>query len=380
MIPIRTNAPLNYKPYLTYILILINWIVCICQPNIYSGELIDYMNHYAVVYGDSLIPYRWVTACFVEINGFVLIVELFFLFIVGALVEGKVGYKKFLILYFGIGVFVNFSMQLINFGSDNGGFYGIFGILISLTTIAYIWAPEDEFVFFEYNGFREIKIKYFVNTMVLGVFILWVISGSADYIVAGIVGGVVGLLVGSYMVKKQLVDCDEWDIFSVRRRHRDPSFMPISKKEKVIKKNIEEELKGEVAINSINDAIEKCDFSEAMSVWMKNPFIQKNENVNCMSLIDLAIGNKAWEEAIQLVYTAVNNKVVNVDLALLRSAYVYITHFQQPDEALKVLKLIRCNKLVSEEKEEYEFLLQKAKELKRNFNKVDDSMELESRD
>ena len=94
-IPINTDAPLYHFPYATIGLIVAN-VVCFAATGFADDRLLE---PWLLQYGEGLNPLEWIPAAFAH-GGFMhLIGNMFFLWGFGLVVEGKLGWKRFLPLY-----------------------------------------------------------------------------------------------------------------------------------------------------------------------------------------------------------------------------------------------------------------------------------------
>ena len=92
-IPYGTDAPLYHRPWVTGAVIITNLAVFIAGS---PDELI--LRH------DVLEPHAWVTSNFVHADPIHLVVNMIFIWTFGQIIEGKLGWWRFLLVYLGIGV------------------------------------------------------------------------------------------------------------------------------------------------------------------------------------------------------------------------------------------------------------------------------------
>ena len=99
LIPINTDAPLYHFPYATIGLIVVNTICFVATGFALNERLLE---PWLLQYGEGLNPLEWIPAAFAH-GGFMhLIGNMFFLWGFGLVVEGKLGWRVFLPLYFGM--------------------------------------------------------------------------------------------------------------------------------------------------------------------------------------------------------------------------------------------------------------------------------------
>ncbi|MBL8808972.1 MAG: rhomboid family intramembrane serine protease [Planctomycetaceae bacterium] len=279
-VPINTDAPLYHFPYATIGLIVAN-VVCFVVTGFVMDA--DFQSYWLLEYGNGINPFEWFTAAFAHSGWGHLIGNMFFLWGFGLVVEGKLGWARFLKLYFFLilcwGGMVDvltlhrtqgfilselgcqdrdeFQRKLVAGDEDlsmrvnqqglyiplheikeeelspeeyqalgtaileglQGRCLGASGVIFGLLAISLVWAPKNEM---HVVGFLFLRVFSFDITIMsyalwyLGLNILtWVLAPSMGTSGLHLVGAVAGLAVGIYMLKKNRVDCENWDLFSV---------------------------------------------------------------------------------------------------------------------------------------------------------------------
>ncbi|MEX0702450.1 MAG: rhomboid family intramembrane serine protease [Planctomycetales bacterium] len=225
-IPIRTDAPIYHWPFATVGLVVLN-ILAFLATGLGSGPLMD---DWALAFGDGLHPLQWVTANFVHFDPFHLVGNMLFLWTAGLIVEGKLGWRRFLSVYLGIGICGTFLIQLAMLGHDGpvAGLGGASLVVYGLLAIALVWAPRNEvdvwyfvwLLFYARVGLWEVSVlrlgMLFLGMQILFAIVAAVLTGSAmSSEAAHLVGAVLGLVVGVVFLKRGVVDCENWDLFAV---------------------------------------------------------------------------------------------------------------------------------------------------------------------
>lgn len=215
IVPLTTDAPLYHKPWGTVGLILVNLLALLLVP----GEAYD---DWALVYGDGLHPLQWVSSNFLHGGWLHLIGNMLFLWVFGLVVEGKLGWWKFLSLYLGIGVVSCLIEQTLMLGVHHGGSLGASGVIFGLIAIAMVWAPENQISVFFLGNMKtyDWPIWGFAALDVASEFI----SAALDSFristpVLHLIGAACGLGAGVLLLKRGWVDCEGWDWFSRRARN-----------------------------------------------------------------------------------------------------------------------------------------------------------------
>src|SRR5687767_7090689 len=119
LIPFRTDAPIYHWPFATVSLIVINTLIALAVA---AGTFPE-PEEWILRHGE-FNPLQWFTSNFIHGGIFHVLGNMFFLWGFGLVVEGKLGWWKFLILYLGLGVTQSAIEQTIMLGAEEGGSYG----------------------------------------------------------------------------------------------------------------------------------------------------------------------------------------------------------------------------------------------------------------
>jgi len=138
----------------------------------------------------------------------------------GLVVEGKIGWWRFLLVYLGIGVTQCGLEQSLMLFADGGASLGASAIIYGLMAMCMVWAPENEMNCFLLVGFRPITMD--IPLYSLGIFFLFIemftglISGlTFGSQVLHLMGAGIGFGLGVVMLKRDGVDWEGWDLFNV---------------------------------------------------------------------------------------------------------------------------------------------------------------------
>lgn len=121
ILPYSTDAPIYHFPWMTIVLIVVN---CITFAITGMGHNSD---GWLLQYGNGLHPLEWVAYNFLHFGIGHLVGNMFFLWAFGIVVEGKLGWWKFLAVYMGIGIIGGFLIQLTMLGYKPQFDFGDFG-------------------------------------------------------------------------------------------------------------------------------------------------------------------------------------------------------------------------------------------------------------
>lgn len=229
LFPVRTDAPIYHFPYATLWLIGLNTIVFVVtwiMPVFFDvGSLVGYTDAICVTLGGSIQPLKWLTANFYHFDPGHLIFNMLFLWTFGLLVEGKLGWERFLAAYLGIG-FVGAAAIQATFYTMNGSTWaGGASVAISgLMLMAYLWAPKNDVgiayflwvLFFIRLGVFQLSISSFIFIYLCYQAISGYLQGSfltSEFM--HLVGFVLGAILGVWLLRTKRVDCEGWDLFSV---------------------------------------------------------------------------------------------------------------------------------------------------------------------
>lgn len=245
------TSTLYHPPVMTVILIVFNVLVfgvtASADPNTVSD--------YCLWYGSGYHPVQWVTSGFMHANFGHLLGNMLFLWPFGLLVEGKLGWWKFLILYLVIAIGQNALEQTIMLGAsstvdasqymdslaDNPDFaemsldereflqtmlqeslanevrrsLGASAVIFGLLAVCILFAPVSDFhVWWRFGSF-DAPVLLVGAFYVLLEFYQWHVGGlgisSAALHLLGLVSGAV---VGIAFLRMGIPQCDNEDLFS----------------------------------------------------------------------------------------------------------------------------------------------------------------------
>lgn len=110
LIAYGTDAPIYHFPWMTIVLMVVN---AVCFAITGAGQNSD---GWLLTYGHGLHPAEWLAYNFLHFGFLHLIGNMFFLWSFGIVVEGKLGWWKFLGVYLGIGVLGGLLIQVAMLG------------------------------------------------------------------------------------------------------------------------------------------------------------------------------------------------------------------------------------------------------------------------
>lgn len=219
--PYNSDSPIYHYPLATAAMILINVGVFVAM---FVGGDIDFES-WMLTFGDGLHPQQWLTSMFTHAGPGHLVANMMFLWVFGLVVEGKLGWWKFLGCYLGIGVVQAMLEQIVMLGysGEVPGSVGASSAIYGIMALAAVWAPMNQI------SFVWIVMLYIIRTGTFEVSILMIAIGyfGLDLTLALLFGGgaassllhlsgvALGLPLGIVLLKSGVVDCESWDVFHV---------------------------------------------------------------------------------------------------------------------------------------------------------------------
>ena len=136
LFPYNTDVPIYHLPLATVGLIAVNTAVFVVTAQVDPSQV----DPWVLQFGVGLHPEQWITCNFLHTDIMHLLGDMFFLWGFGLLVEGKLGWWRFLTLYLGIGVVQSIIIQAAMLGASGGGTPGSSVVIFGLMAISLVWA------------------------------------------------------------------------------------------------------------------------------------------------------------------------------------------------------------------------------------------------
>ena len=262
-IPVGTDAPIYHFPFATVGLAVVNVLVHVgfgyADPDGDLG-LSALKQDWSLWFGEGVHPLQWVTSCFLHADWLHLIGNLIFLWGFGIIVEGKLGWWRFTLLYVAIGVIgcgvEQLAMLPTDFGpplrddveqmlrdgghdeaeierlladaplADHSVALGASGAIFGLVAIAMVWAPKNDldvlWILWIRGGISEVPILVFallyigLEAALLGLQVSALgVENAMGSALLHVTGATVGFAAGVLLLKRGWVDCENWDLFAV---------------------------------------------------------------------------------------------------------------------------------------------------------------------
>jgi len=379
LIPYQTDAPLYHWPIATVGTIVVNVLIffsLLFQPE----ETAVTIYEWGMLRFGTWLPWQWFTANYLH-GGFMhLLGNMIVLWIFGMIVEGKVGWWRFLLIYNAIGFIECGVLQTLTLGFDEGGALGASACIYGLIAIAMIWAPANEIsclviISFWWTFTFDVTVWIFAGISVaieLGMAILMV--SMADNVAAAITsevlhlaGAGLGFAVGIGMLKLGWVDCENWDAFSVWTGRNE-------KKKEELAQEYMESPQGQAAVankrdtmlNIIRHNLAAGDAANALAVHrrgiaqMTNWRLPEEDHV---ALIEGLRAKHLYDDAILVMAEYLKLHNAREPLIRLALGQVLLNKLQRPAQAAKVLAKIVPDRLAPQQQQQAASLLAKARAL-----------------
>jgi membrane associated rhomboid family serine protease len=347
IIPWNTDAPLYHPPIATVAMIVVNVVVhlaFVTPADDYSA-----IEPWMLEFGEGLHPLQWVTANFLHANLMHLLGNMIFLWSFGLVVEGKLGWLRFMATYLGLGVVPSAAEQVCMLGADDGGALGASGAIYGLLAMSMVWAPENEMSCILLVSFRAITFEISI-AILAGLYIVIEIVTSyfegfrMSTAMLHLSGALAGFAWGTILVKSDRVDCEGWDLYSViagrggkKRKKKRVAKTPAQEKAAAI----EREARAKAALAQVQSllvqgnargahALAKTS-ARALVDWQ----LPEDDSLKLIAGLDK---DRAWPEAIEAMVDFLRRFPANSARVRLKLAQILLREEKRPTQALRVLE------------------------------------------
>ncbi|CEF48404.1 unnamed protein product [uncultured bacterium] len=376
IIPWGSDAPLYHRPVATVALIFSSVLSFVAFP------ARDY-ERWTLVLGAGIHPLEWLTNSFLHAGWGHLIGNMVFLWTFGLIVEGKLGWWAFLLVYLGLGAVESATLQLLIHTETPIFMLGTSGIIFGLLAMCLVWAPRNDVVCITWFRFTpvvfELSILWFVAFYIVldivaasltGAVMATVLERSRTAIVAMALdhssGAVLGFVLAAVLLKLNLVDCENWDLFAVLQgrtgrsksrgkkakvaSHRvSVEFDPVAPAKKHGKpganiprvKSIEDP--SAAALRTLRLHLEQGETEAAVAVFKRSSLKIAGwnpEEGDWLDLIQSLLDQNAWGDAASIMLDYLKRSDRPSPRVRLKLAQVLIQKLARPLQALKVLEQI----------------------------------------
>lgn len=368
-IPVSTDAPVYHYPYATMGLIGVNFAIFVASgflpENVFESLMLNCGQR-------TINPLQWVSTLFLHADIFHLFGNLVFLWTFGLVTEGKLGSLWFLLCYMGIGMTGAMVEQLMLMGSEDIVYVlGASGAIYGLMAMSLVWAPQNEV---KLVGFYIliIMIRFFSwDVTILGmatfyifldVFFAWLQGFQLSTQLIHSLGAGLGMSIGLLLLKYDLVDCENWDVFSVWAGHpgksaEEVAAQPKSRRSEYVPppelahlgkaplaEDDPDDSGGKVSPKKIRAKLSQCIAEEksVAALVQYNKLLMLGRPVTfaepeLLKLIELLHRDNLWEEGIPFLERYLREFTSKEIPIRLRLAKIYIERQQRPQQGLKLL-------------------------------------------
>ncbi|MFT7634243.1 MAG: membrane associated rhomboid family serine protease [Mariniblastus sp.] len=372
-IPIGTDAPLYHWPFATGGMILLNVVILILQtmmPDVAEGLVLQF---------GTINPIQWVSAMLMHQDFGHLIGNMIGLALFGWVVEGKVGWWRFLLICFGIGICANAFTQFVMFFAE-GGALGFSGVVFGLIAVALVWAPENHIhmLFCGMFFFRPFAINFDVSISTLAFimlameFLIASLSGfSMSTEILHLIGAAPGFVIAYFMIRWRRVDCDGFDLVSLMKGKRGERVMTIadekSEAEAVEVEKLATRDRLQTGLEKVQLYIDQGHYDLAVSrfgMLKKSNHAMKMREEQYVTLIKHYDSQEATKtKTIPLLKSYLEHYDRFRAPFTLMLARVHVLIQDRPRQGIKVLKTLEWSDLNPKQKEFVRQLLDRAKKM-----------------
>jgi membrane associated rhomboid family serine protease len=303
--------------------------------------------------GRGVHPLQWVTANFLHADWLHLIFNMLFLWCFGIVVEGKLGWWKFLALYVGIGAAGYGTVQLLTLAGGGGYAIGASLPIYGLLAAALIWAPKNDLhclVYFAPRhglcGLWDIPIIWLCGLYVFIEAVTVLFMGfrvSTPFL--HLMGAVWGMGAAVLLLRMDWVDCEGWDLFAVLQRRQGEASL---KKRKRRRKRARDEgaedsqANATTASDQLRRAIAEGHTAAALALYQKTQEGQgawPAGELELVGLIKLLQTQQMWNESVPVMEEFVHRfpRSEKAPRVRLKLAQVLLRYQERPVQALREL-------------------------------------------
>lgn len=334
ILPWRTDAPVYYFPIVTLSLIALNIVHALG----FFGPSTGFWSLHLLTLGMGIF-------------------ELMTLWTFGMVVEGKVGWIKFLLMYlsfFSLEVFGHsFIEPLEGLAWMNAGSATLFALI----GVALVWAPENEIHFlyvsrFMYRGHGGSSEMRIVNVAIFCALILLLFAYLAGTFrssaMLSLALGSIGFAVGVAMLKADMVDCERWDLFSVlagKKGQPDKPGIRIRTRRLDGGEGISEAKRGRSSLKQLRTSLAQGDLQGAHEAYTNLKPSDPLKEADLRRLIRGLQEQGDHVDSIPLMNDYIQRFPRKASKMRLKAAETLIKHAQRPKQALRVLARVREREL-----------------------------------
>lgn len=346
IIPWNTDAPLYHFPFATIALIVVNTAAFL------AALASDNPEQWMLAFGEGLQPQQWVTNVFMHIGLGHLVGNMIFLWGFGLVIEGKVGWWRFLLLFLGLGVFQSAVVQAC-MQHRPGYALGASGAIYGLLAMSLIWAPRNDMNCVGFFGMRlfhfDLPILSFVTLYVVWeLFSAWWTDFEMSSSMLHLAGAIPGFVVAIAMLKLDLVDCEQWDVFTVlagregQQKERRPDPRKTAERQQLHDAELA------AAHAQLKNHLTQGRAAEALAVHQRMSGLHSDWQLSLEQLMDVIKGlhrEQLWSLSVLPMVEYLRRAPDTAPRVRLKLAQILIVHENRPGRALGLLEKIPADAL-----------------------------------
>jgi membrane associated rhomboid family serine protease len=373
--PINTDAPIYHWPKATLGLIIAQAAIFAAVFSGLMGPSEKVLADWSLTYGTGLHPVQWLTSIFLHAGFFHLAGNLFFLWGLGLIVEGKLGWARFLAVFLTIGVLESAIEQACLFRL-HGSSCGSSSVLFGLLAMALLWAPRNEITFgfisvipllFRVGSF-DVPVQVFaLLELALEGLTAWFNGFRPASEILHLAGAALGAGIGWTLLRRGVVDCEGWDLFSllsrgaVRRDERPDKVRiasttgagPESTIQQASDSRARKSLKRIRMLLRQGRAVPAWNELQQTRHWIPDWRIPLKET---RDLAQALLAGERWEESVELLTDSIRREPDGCVPARLQTAGVLIERLNRPQAALKLMQPIDAAALSTVDRSRFDVL------------------------
>ena len=374
LIPYNTDAPLYHIPVGTVGLIAVNAVVFFgFTMNAAPSQVEPWM----LQFGKGIHPIQWETNNFLHADIIHILGNMIFLWGFGLVVEGKLGWWRFVPLYLLIGAIYGAIVQIgmLDYQGQSRGALGASGVIFGLMMISLVWAPKNEmscaFILFLRPIMVDVPITVFATTYFIwqGV-AAWLTGFSMSSAMLHLVGGVVGAAFGVALLKLGWVDCEGWDLFSIIKGREG---VPADKLPAATEGNaapppeVLDEKLAQFLASAVRNRLRTGDAAGAVQFYQKQRELHPAWTLaaaDLMALVQSLHQKKLWSESVGPMFDYLRQFPKDSLRARLKLAQILIDSEHRPGKALRLLAKIDRDDVPAELRAAHLKLVARAEQMK----------------
>ena len=352
-IPYSTDSPIYFFPYTTIGLILVNFAVFACMV---TGDITG-IESWLLQYGNGLHPLQWISSTFLHGGIGHVLGNMLFLWAFGLVVEGKLGWWRFLLVYLGISAAQGLLEQTIMLGYTGmaPGSLGASAVIYGIMAIAVVWAPKNIIncvilIFFRPFYFEVPILGMAAFYLFMQIAFIVIFSDASSWL--HLSGFIVGFPLGIVLLKKKVIDCEGWDILhafgdSAGKREGELSTKEID--EKIAKRKIASNEKQLAAARvQLADYLKNGNAKAAILLHEKTQHVGKGLALgppDLLQMIKLLHAKKMWKESTPFMAELIQRSPKDTDPIRIKLAQICVMLLNRPGKAIELLQEVDLKQL-----------------------------------